>query len=192
MPSLATLRANLLEHPAVKAADAQIDARVAGVDLADQRSRPGWALEAGYSYREGFLPDGQPRSDMISVNVTVGLPFFRKKSVDSSLSAALHERSAAQASKQQVLRRLTSQLDSEYVRWQDLTRRMSLYEEQILGQTEDQARAALVAYQSDSGDFADVMRGYIDDLNARLDHVRLQVERAQSYAMLANLGGLPR
>jgi outer membrane protein TolC len=192
MPSRAALRSNLLQHPAMKAADAQIDARAAGVDLADQRSRPGWALEAGYSYREGVLPDGQPRSDMISVNVTVGLPFFRKKSVDSSLSAALHERSAARASKQQVLRRLTSQLDAEYARWQDLTRRMSLYEEQILGQTEDQARAALVAYQSDSGDFADVMRGYIDDLNARLDHVRLQVERAQSYAMLANLGGLPR
>jgi outer membrane protein TolC len=192
MPSRAALRSNLLQHPAMKAADAQIDARAAGVDLADQRSRPGWALEAGYSYREGVLPDGQPRSDMISVNVTVGLPFFRKKSVDSSLSAALHERSAARASKQQVLRRLTSQLDTEYARWQDLTRRMSLYEEQILGQTEDQARAALVAYQSDSGDFADVMRGYIDDLNARLDHVRLQVERAQSYAMLANLGGLPR
>ena len=192
VPPLAALHSNLLQHPVMKAADAQIDARDAGVDLADQRSKPGWALEAGYSYREGLLPDGQPRSDMISVNVTVGLPFFRKKSVDSTLSAALHERSAAQESKQQVLRRLTSQLNAEYARWQDLTRRMSLYEDQILGQTEDQARAALVAYQSDSGDFADVMRGYIDDLNARLDHIRLQVERAQSYAMLANLGGLPR
>ena len=192
VPPLAALHSNLLQHPVMKAADAQIDARDAGVDLADQRSKPGWALEAGYSYREGLLPDGQPRSDMISVNVTVGLPFFRKKSVDSTLSAALHERSAAQESKQQVLRRLTSKLNAEYARWQDLTRRMSLYEDQILGQTEDQARAALVAYQSDSGDFADVMRGYIDDLNARLDHIRLQVERAQSYAMLANLGGLPR
>ena len=192
VPPLAALHSSLLQHPVMKAADAQIDARDAGVDLADQRSKPGWALEAGYSYREGLLPDGQPRSDMISVNVTVGLPFFRKKSVDSTLSAALHERSAAQESKQQVLRRLTSQLNAEYARWQDLTRRMSLYEDQILGQTEDQARAALVAYQSDSGDFADVMRGYIDDLNARLDHIRLQVERAQSYAMLANLGGLPR
>lgn len=192
VPALASLRSNLLQHPAIEAAEAKIDARVAGVDLANQRSRPGWALEAGYSYRDGFLPNGQPRSDFISVNVTVGLPFFRKKSIDSTLSAALHERRAAQESKQQILRRLTSQLDAEYARWQDLTRRMSLYEERILEQTGDQARAALVAYQSDSGDFADVMRGYIDDLNARLEHIRLQVERAQSYATLANLGGLSR
>jgi len=192
VPARAVLRSNLQQHPVIKAADAQIDASVAGVDLASQRSRPGWAVEAGYSYRDGFLPNGQPRSDFISVNVTVGLPFFRKKSIDSTLSAALHDRRAAQESKRQDTRRLTSQLYAEYARWQDLSRRMSLYEDQILGQTEDQARAALVAYQSDSGDFADVMRGYIDDLNARLDHIRLQVERAQSHATLANLGGLPR
>jgi hypothetical protein len=50
----------------------------------------------------------------------------------------------------------------------------------------------LLAYQSDAGDFADVMRGYIDDLDTRLELVRLQVERARAYAVLANLGGLPR
>lgn len=192
VPPLEILHSELLQHPILKAADAQIDARNAGIDLAEQRSKAGWALEAGYNYREGFMPDGEPRSDMISVNVTVGLPFFRKKSVDSTLSAALYERSAAEASRQQLRRRLKSQLDAEYARWQDLTRRMSLYEERILGQTEGQARAALLAYQSDKGDFADVMRGYIDDLNSRLDHIRLQVERAQSYATLANLGGIPR
>jgi hypothetical protein len=36
------------------------------------------------------------------------------------------------------------------------------------------------------------MRGFIDDLNTRLEHIRLQVERAKTYAALANLGGLPR
>ena len=59
-----------------------------------------------------------------------------------------------------------------------------------VGLSEDQAQAALLAYQSEAGDFADVMRGYIDDLNTRLDHVRLKVERGQSYAALANLGGI--
>ncbi len=34
------------------------------------------------------------------------------------------------------------------------------------------------------------MRAYIDDLNARLEHLRLEVDRAKSYAVLANLGGL--
>ena len=50
----------------------------------------------------------------------------------------------------------------------------------------------MLAYQSDAGDFSDVMLGQIDYLNTRLEFLRLQVERAQSYAALANLGGLPR
>lgn len=89
-------------------------------------------------------------------------------------------------------RRLSSLLAQEYARWHDLSRRIELYEQRILLQVEDQARASLVAYQTDSGDFADVMRGYIDHLNTRLEHIRLQIDRAQSYAMLANLGGISR
>jgi len=192
LPALTDLLDSLPAHPALMAADAQIAARDAGVDLADERSKPQWALDLAYSYRDGSLPNGDPRSDFVSLNVTVGLPFFRKKSVDSTLSAALHERSAAQSSKVQILRELKSQLEAEFAHWHDLTRRLTLYEERILGQANDNAQAALLAYQSDSSDFADVMRGYIDDLNTRIDYIRLRIERAQSYAVLANLGGLPR
>ena len=70
--------------------------------------------------------------------------------------------------------------------------RLTLYEESILGVSADNASAALAAYQSDTGDFADAMRGYVDDLDTRLEYIRLQVERAQSYAVLANFGGFPR
>ena len=192
LPLLESLQRNLQAHPTLRAADAQIDAREAGVDLAKQRSRPGWALDLGYSYREGSLPTGEPRSDFITLGVTVGLPFFSNKSIDSSLSAALQERSAAQSTREQTLRSLQRQLAAEHARWQDLTRRLSLYDTRILGQARDHAEASLLAYQSDRADFADVMRAYIDDLNTRIDHIRLQVERAQSYAVLANLGGIPR
>jgi outer membrane protein TolC len=192
VPPFNDMRANLATHPTLMAADAQIAAKDAGVDLADQRSKPQWALDVAYSYRDGSLPSGDPRSDFVTVGVTVGLPFFSKKSVDSTLSAALQERSAAQSTRIQVERELGSRLESEFARWQDLSRRIALYEERILVQARDHAQAALLAYQSDRGDFADVMRGYIDDLNTRIEFIRLQVERAQSYAALANLGGLPR
>lgn len=190
VPAQKSLQSMLLQHPLVQAADAQIDARVAGVDLAEQGSSPGWALDVGYSYRDGSLPSGQPRSDLVTLGVTVDLPFFRKRSIDSTLSAALHERSAAKSGREQVLRRLQSQLDTEFSRWNDLTRRLELYDTRILSQANANAEASLLAYQSDKGDFSDVMRAYIDDLNTRIDHIRLQVERAQSYAVLANLGGL--
>jgi hypothetical protein len=176
----------------ILAADANVAAKSAGVELAEERKKPGWALDLGYGYREGYLPSGEPRSDFISLSVTMDLPFFRKNRQDRSLAAALRERSASEYEKSALLRRFASQLDGEYVHWQDLTRRVALYESLILTLSESQAQSALLAYQSEAGDFADVMRGYIDDLNTRLDHVRLQVERGQSYAMLANLGGMSR
>ncbi|MGB5511751.1 MAG: TolC family protein [Woeseiaceae bacterium] len=192
IPGLESMQAMLGEHPVLRAADSQIEARGAGVDLANERSKPGWALDLGYSYREGLLPSGQPRSDFVSLGVTVDLPFFRKKSVDSTLSAALQERSAAKSVREQAWRSLQSQLAAEHARWHDLTRRLALYDTRILAQAKDNAEASMLAYQSDRADFADVMRAYIDDLNTRIEHIRLQVERAQSYALLANLGGLPR
>ena len=192
LPTLAVLQGKLTEHPVLRAADAEIEARSAGVDLANERSKPGWALDLGYSYREGSLPSGQPRSDFVSLGITVDLPIFRKQSVDSNVSAALRERSAAKSDREQRLRSLQSQLAAEHARWRDLTRRLSLYESRILDQAKDHAEASMLAYQSDRADFADVMQSCIAELNTRVDHIRLQVERAQSYAMLANLGGLPR
>ncbi|NQV87194.1 MAG: TolC family protein [Woeseiaceae bacterium] len=192
VPTLESMQTALLQHPMLRAADAQVDAQTAGVDLANERSKPNWALDVAYSYRDGFQPSGESRSDFISVGVTVGLPFLRKKSVDSNLSAALQEKTAALSSREQILRGLGSQLEAEYARWNDLARRLTLYETRILGQSNENAEASLLAYQSDRGDFANVMRAYVDDLNTRIDHTRLQVDRAQSYAVLANLGGFPR
>ena len=192
VPMLEDLRSGLGSHPSLAAAQASIDAKETAVDIAEENKKPEWALDLAYGHRDGFQPDGTPRSDFVSLSVTVGLPFFGENRQDRKLAAALSEHRAARYSQHELSARLKSELDAEYARWTDLTRRLALYETLILEQSKGQAQAALLAYQSDTGDFSDVMRGYIDDLNTRLEHIRLQVERAQSYAMLANLGGLER
>lgn len=189
VPDIETLRAALASHPTLAAATAEISASEAAVGKAEEDKRPGWALDVGYGYRDGSLASGEPRSDFVSVAVTVDLPFFGENRQDRRLAAALSARSAARDAKVEVEARLLSELDAAYARWSELSRRLVLYEDRILEQSNGQAEAALLAYQSDAGDFADVMRGYIDDLNTRLDHIRLQADRAQSYALLASLGG---
>ena len=189
-PNRATLQANLASHPSIAAADARVAAEDADVVRASESKKPGWVLDVGYGYREGYLPSGEPRSDFISIGVTVDLPLFSSNRQDRSVAAALRERTAARYDKAELTRELTSRLDSEYQRFEDLTRRIALFETQILDIASGQAEAALLSYQADTGDFSDVMRSSIDDLNTRLDYVRIQVERGQSHAALANLGGL--
>ena len=132
VPPLEALRENFAAHPAVLAADAQIAARQAGVSVAEESKKPGWALDLGYGYREGELSNGDPRSDFVSLSVTLDMPFFHKNRQDRSLSAALSERSAAQYEKAALLRQLSSRLDAEYAQWHDLSRRLALYETSIL------------------------------------------------------------
>jgi outer membrane protein TolC len=192
VPALESMREALSQHPMLRAADAQIDAQSAGVDLANERSKPNWSVDVGYSHRNGSMPSGESRSDLVSVGVTVGLPFFRRKSIDSNLAAALQDKTAAMSTREQTLRELNSELAAEHARWNDLARRLAIYEARVLDLSSSNAEASLRAYQSDQGDFANVMRAYVDDLNTRLDYIRLKVERAQSYAVLANLGGFPR
>ncbi len=190
VPPLAALEENLARHPQLAAAGAEIESKRAGVALAETRSKPGWSMQLGYSYRDGLLPDGAPRSDFVSLGITVDLPWFRRTAVDATLAAALSEKSAAEAGAVQLGRSLAALLEAEYARLGELDRRLALYETRILGQTRLRAEAALSAYQSDEADFANVMRASIDDLNTRIDHVGLQVERATSYAVLASLGGI--
>jgi outer membrane protein TolC len=192
LPPLAELQDGLAVHPALVAAGAQVEASSVNVEIANERGKPDWVLDVSYGYREGFLPNGEPRSDMVTVGVSVGLPFFSTTSIDSNVSAALKEQTAARSSRLRLERELFSRLEAQYAEWQELTRRLDLYETRILAQAEAQADAALLAYQSDAGDFADVMRAYIDHLNNRIEYLRLTVERAQSYAAIANLGGLPQ
>ena len=192
LPPFETLEAALAMHPSLEAADARIDAQVAAVELAEQSYKPGWAVDVNYGYREGMLPSGEPRSDFVSVAFTVDLPIFRGDRQDRNVQAALGERRAAVDSKEALLRSLASRLNAEYARWREFNRRIDLYQRRILPQASEQSDAALAAYRSDAGDFADVMRAYIDELDLELELARLYTERAQSYAVIANLGGLQR
>ena len=189
-PSVEELRHRLDVHPLLLAAGAEVDASDAGVGIAEAQKKPQWSLDLGYGYRKGTLPGGQPRSDMVTIGVSVELPWFRKRSIDGALSAALRERSATQASRQRLERELIRRLEAGYAEWQQLERRLHLYDGEILVQAREQADASLTAYQSDAGDFADVMRAYIGYLNTRIEHVRLKVDQAHAYVLLANLGGL--
>ncbi|MEQ8486756.1 MAG: TolC family protein [Pseudomonadales bacterium] len=188
--SLEALTEALTEHPALRSAQARIDAQGAATDVARQRYKPGWAVDLGYGYRDGGLPNGESRSDFVSVSVTVDLPFFTANRQDREVAAAVAQEGAAVGTRDALLRQLKSRLDGQFARSQHLERQIDLYQQAILQQSEEHAQAALSAYRSEAGDFADVMRGYIDDLNARLELVRLRVERAKALAALANLGGL--
>ena len=55
--------------------------------------------------------------------------------------------------------------------------RQALYKERLLPQSHDQAQASLTAYTNNDGDFAEVVRARIAELNADIDFLAINVQQ---------------
>lgn len=190
IPPLEQLKTQLDSYPALQAATGEVAVRAAGVGLAKQKFKPGWAIDVGYGYRDGRLPNGEPRSDFLSLMVSFDLPVFQGKRQNRVLAAAKNEQRASVMARTELYRQLLQDLGTTHQRWREISRRLALYERVILDQAANQSEAAMKAYQSDTADFADVMRALISELEVKLDYHRLEVDRDRNYVQLAKLGGL--
>ena len=188
-PSLDVSRDALAAHPALASAAALVAVGDAAVALARARYRPSWTLDAAYGYRDGALLDGSPRSDFFSITATLSAPMFTANREDRRLRAAQAQHRAAVATRDDTRRHLHAELLRQHGRWADLHRREALYRDAVLPQARANAEATLAAYRSEAGDFADVMRSHIGDLEVRLEHLALRVDQRRSHAELAYLGG---
>lgn len=184
---LPALQARLATHPALAADTAQVDARKAEIALAESRLRPAWSVDVGYGYREGRQPNGLPRSDLASASVAFAVPLFSRPGHQRSVRAAQARHRAAIAAKDDLLRRLVADLRREHQRWDDIGRRLAVYDEAILAHAGAVADAALAAYRSEAGDLAAVVRSHIDLLDMRLARLQLTVERHRAHAEIAYL-----
>ncbi len=173
----------LLGHPSIKALDQQILAGGTGVQLARQQYKPQWGLIAGYGYR-GDDPQGNERSDFFSMGVSFDMPLFTSKRQDQRLQAEEASKEALKTDRALALRSLQSGLDAARARLRRLEQRKALYDGRLLEQIHDQAEASLTAYTRDDGDFAEVVRARIAELNANIDFLNIKIDRLKTLAEL--------
>jgi outer membrane protein TolC len=173
----------LSAHPAVASVEQTIAAAELDVALAQQKFKPQWGLNASYGYREE-APNGLSRADFFSFGVTFDLPLFTDNRQDRELQAATAQAEANRTDRALALRRLRAGFEAERARLLQLEARETLFSERLLAQLHDQAEAALSAYTSDDGDFAEVVRARIDELNARVEAVGIRAERQRSIARI--------
>ena len=179
----------LVQHPALLAENARISQRRTGSAIAREQYKPGWMLDVSYGNRSGENADGSGRADFMSAMVQLELPLFRDKRQDRRLAASEQQVFAATQARDEKLRELKRMLDAGYAKWQRLGERQALYRERLVPDAESHARAALQAYQAGLSDFSRLMRARIGELDARLEALRLEVERAKVQAELLYLQG---
>lgn len=166
----------LAEHPSALAIDKKIAATGKNIDLAEQKYQPQWGVNASYGYRADDQM-GNSRADLFSLGVVFDVPLFTNNRQDNEVKSAVSETEAIKTEKLLLIRQLISAFASAKGRLLRLNERQTLYQERLLPQIHDQAQASLTAYTNDDGDFAEVVRARIAELNAQIDFLAINVQQ---------------
>lgn len=177
------LLALLGKHPAIVALQQKIKVTEKGIDIAKQNYKPAWGVNASYGYR-GESPTGINRADFLTVGVSFDVPIFTKNRQDKKLESAVAINDAVQSEEYQMLKQMLASYKTAWAQLQQLNQRQHLYKSTLLPQMHEQAEASLNAYTNDAGDFSEVVRARIAELNALIDALNIDVNRQKTIAQL--------
>jgi outer membrane protein TolC len=186
---VAALEQALTTHPRAKALQRNIAAAETGVELARQRYKPEFGVDLTYGGRSGDNPDGSPRSDLLSLMVVMDVPLFTRNRQDRVVAAQVAERSAAQFTLEDELRRMRGQIEFHAAAQRRLEERLSLFEETLLPQAEFSSEASMNAYRSSLADLTTLLRARITEFDLQLEHARLKAEFLKTRARLHYFAG---
>jgi len=182
----------LAAHPRLLALHQEVVAADTGVDLAEQAYKPEFLLDLTYGGRGGTNPDGTSRSDLLTFMVMMDVPLFRQNRQDRTVAASLAESSAAAFNRDDVYRRMLSELKANRSTLERQQERLALFAQSLLPEAEFNAEAAFQAYQAALEDMTTLMRARINQFDLQLAYVRLQGEAFKTRARLLYLqGGRP-
>lgn len=167
------------KHPSIKALDRKIEASKIGVELAREKYKPAWGVNASYGYRDD-AQNGNDRANFVSIGVSFDLPYFTSNRQDKEVQSSVSQSEAVKTQKWSLLRKMIADLEKTKDQLKKLNERQFLYQNQLLPQMHEQAEASLTAYTNDDGDFAEVVRARIAELNAQINALGIDVDRQKA------------
>ncbi|MCJ8273126.1 MAG: TolC family protein [Psychrosphaera sp.] len=183
LPNIQMKDGDLANHPALKALEQKIKASGSGITLAKQKYQPQWGLNASYGYR-GNAPMGGSRADLFSVGVSFDIPIFTGNRQDKEVQSAISRTEAVKSDKLQLLRQLTASMQTTKAHLHRLYERHTLYRDRLMPQIHEQAEASLTAYTNDEGNFTDVVRGRIAELDGQIEVLGIDVDTQKTLIQL--------
>lgn len=181
LPPLETLLTRVRTHPQLKLLAAEVAAAKTGSELAQAEYAPDWRVELGYAERPAF-------SEMVTLQVGIDLPLFRRQRQDRGLAAALAQQDAAAHAVADGLRQLEADARLNHHDAERLAARLAFYAQTLLPQTEQRIEAARAAWGAGRGALAQVLDARRSALDAQMTRLELQHDAAKHYVQLTYLG----
>lgn len=185
-----SIKAGLPDHPRIRALQKGINASETGIELARQAYKPGFSLDLTYGGRGGRNPDGSTRADLLTFMVVMDVPLFTKNRQDRVVASQVAESSGAAFTRDDVLRRMRSEVEFHTATLKRQQERIALFETALLPDAAFSSEASLEAYQSSVADLTTLLRTRITEFDLQLEHARLQAELLKTRARLQYFEGI--
>ena len=160
--------------------DARETAADAALAMANAEKRPDWSIGAGFAKR------GAGASNVVWLEVGIGLPVFTANRQDRGINARRSDLQAIRAAREDARRAQSESMQKLFAQWSAQGRKAARFSGSILPLSHDRSVTALAAY-SGGARLADWLNAQRDEINARIDYARLLGEWGQSWAELAFL-----
>lgn len=157
----------------------------AAVAAAIAETRPDWSVSAMYGQRERAL-DGRPRSDMLSIELSIGLPLLTRNRQDRGVTARRAELDAVAAEHEDARRMQVEAVRRALAQWHGLKRQVARKEREALPLAHDRSQVALAAYRG-GGPLQPWLDARRDELELHIEHARHLGELGRTWSALAYL-----
>jgi outer membrane protein TolC len=173
-----SLESSVPEHAPIAPLVARIAAARTDVELARSEKRPDWSAELGYSNR------GPDFSDMVSLELRVGLPLFARHRQNLAIAQKLAMVRTEEAQRDAEVRMHTAEVRATFASWQIGQQRLHRYTADILPLGRDRTHAALNSYAAGRGELGTVIDAVSEEINDQLAFVALQGAVARDWTLL--------
>lgn len=145
------LRSTLERNPEIVLAAAQIQQAQAEIDLARSEKRPDFGVSASYGLRERQF------GDVFTVMGSITLPLFGKHRQDPLIAAAEADARAARETREDRLRELKAQLETDLAAWRSAHRQWQRAREELLPLARDRADLEMASFAAGRAELLDVI-----------------------------------
>lgn len=158
--------------------DSRESAADAALAMANAEKRPDWSIGAGFAKR------GAGASNVIWLQVGIGLPVFTANRQDRGINARRSELQAIRAEREDARRSVEESVRKNLTLWSALGRKVTRFRESILPLAHDRSATALAAY-SGGADLDRWLNAQRDEIASRIEYAKLLADWGQSWAELA-------
>ena len=178
---VSNLETHLGRHPEIIAMTKQAEVATAEARLAQASRTPDWTVEFAYQQR------GPDYSNMVSVGVSVPLPWDRANRQDREAASKLAVAEQMRAQRDEALRAHVAEVRAMILEWQNGRERLARYEGDLVPLAGERVRAALAGYQGGRTSIGDLLVARRNEADVRVQAVQLEMETARLWARLAYL-----